>query len=155
KTYPVNWYKIGAAALEKFEWPGSAVLALHWPNVLHEDVDKNDAIVDVWIDRLREFGGRFDRCLPSTAAAFYTQLLHHVFTDVTVTEGQVIVDTRGAAVQPWAGTMRDAIELSVAGGELWQGGRPLASTPVRGGLRYRVQLPNDAHVLTLEHRPAR
>lgn len=82
RTAP-SWKSVAASPTETGDGP---IIGLHWPNVLHEDPDRNDEVVDDWVSALRLIGQAPDRWLAPDTPSAWSQLAHVECTRVTVTD---------------------------------------------------------------------
>lgn len=55
---------------------------MHWPNLLHEDPNRNSEIVDAWVKFLRPYNEKPDTLLATDSCAFRKQLLHLFATKI-------------------------------------------------------------------------
>jgi len=62
---------------------------LHWPNLLHEDPDRNPEIVEAWVAFLNTYHHRLDSTLALDSDSFQNQLVHHVCTNVRLSENLI------------------------------------------------------------------
>ncbi|MCK4751057.1 MAG: hypothetical protein KAT15_28560 [Bacteroidales bacterium] len=67
---------------------------MHWPNILHQDPERNSEIVMGWIEFLKPYNDRFDTMLAKDSLYFQKQLLHHVSTGVNINGDMIELDFR-------------------------------------------------------------
>ena len=65
---------------------------MHWPNLLHEDPDRNLEIVEGWIKALTPFNKKPETMLAKNSVLFQKQLAHHVATVPTVENNVLHLD---------------------------------------------------------------
>lgn len=65
---------------------------LHWPNLLHEDPNRNIEIVDAWVKFLKPYDDKPETLLAKNSASFRTQLIHHVCTNFQIIENKIVLD---------------------------------------------------------------
>lgn len=65
---------------------------LHWPNLLHEDPNRNIEIVDAWVKFLKPYDDTPETLLAKNSASFRTQLIHHVCTNFQISENKIVLD---------------------------------------------------------------
>jgi len=65
---------------------------MHWPNMLHPDPERNDEIVDRWVNYLKPYNEREDRMLAPDSVAFQHQLAHHFLTQPTLKRNSIHLD---------------------------------------------------------------
>lgn len=78
----------------KGEIPGP-VCGLHWPNILHPDYGRNDEVVDRWVQFLKPYDEKFERMLARNTAVCWTQLAYNAFTDIKITDKEIMFDFSG------------------------------------------------------------
>jgi hypothetical protein len=69
---------------------------LHWPNLLHEDPERNTEIVDAWVKLLKPYNDKIETLLATDSQAFRNQLIHHECTKVKINETYIDIDFREA-----------------------------------------------------------
>ena len=69
----VPWNALDTEPAFGFDQP---TLALHWPNLLHPDPERNLEVVARWVDFLRPYGRRFDGVLARDTRDAWTQIAH-------------------------------------------------------------------------------
>ncbi len=77
---------------DQFDWnvfpaePLNAVAGptcgMHWPNLLHPDPERNEEIVDKWVNYLKPYNDKPDMMLAPDSRAFRHQLAHHTLTTI-------------------------------------------------------------------------
>ncbi len=71
------------------------ICGMHWPNMLHNDPQRNHEVVDVWVRLLRPYDNAFDTMLAPDTATFRRQLVHHVRAGIEVRDdGLISLDFR-------------------------------------------------------------
>jgi hypothetical protein len=65
---------------------------LHWPNLLHEDPNRNSEIVDAWVEHLKPYNDNLETLLAKNSLSFRNQLVHHVCTKAEVFENEINID---------------------------------------------------------------
>ena len=65
---------------------------MHWPNLLHENPERNHEIVDSWVKLLRPYDDRPDTILAENSILFQKQLIHYKLTRVSVKERSIDLD---------------------------------------------------------------
>lgn len=65
---------------------------LHWPNLLHEDPNRNSEIVDGWVKLLKPYNDKAETLLAKNSSSFRNQLVHHVCTKVQLRENEIDID---------------------------------------------------------------
>ncbi len=65
---------------------------MHWPNLLHENPERNTEIVDAWIKYLEPYQDHPDKILAKNSLTFQQQLVHREFTKVDVGENTIHLD---------------------------------------------------------------
>jgi hypothetical protein len=59
---------------------------LHWPNMLHENPERNTEIVDTWVELLKPYNDKPETLLAINSTSFRNQLLHYVCTKVHLSD---------------------------------------------------------------------
>lgn len=85
----LRWFAIGATPSGAIEGP---ICGMHWPNILHEDPERNEEIVQAWVEFLRPYDQRIDRMLAPNTDAFASQLAHHECTTMQVADNKIEFD---------------------------------------------------------------
>ncbi len=65
---------------------------LHWPNLLHEDPERNAEIVQGWVDLLAPYNERQDTMLAKNSVFFQKQLAHHMVSKIEVKDNELKLD---------------------------------------------------------------
>ena len=65
---------------------------MHWPNLLHENVERNGEIVDAWVKLLRPYGIRQESLLAKDSQSFQQQLAHHVCSTIKLADNAFELD---------------------------------------------------------------
>ena len=85
----LNWNVI--SSLPKGEIPGPTC-GMHWPNLLHENPERNSEIVQGWAAFLRPYDDRLETLLAQNSDHFQKQLIHHISTRIRVAGKQIELD---------------------------------------------------------------
>jgi len=67
---------------------------LHWPNLLHQNPQRNSEIVDAWVKFLKPYNDKPGTLLAKDSSSFINQLLHHVSTKVQIHGPNIEIDFR-------------------------------------------------------------
>lgn len=65
---------------------------LHWPNLLHENPERNQEIVDAWVKFLRPYNDKPETILAKDSSYFINQLIHNVKTKIQINETFIGID---------------------------------------------------------------
>lgn len=65
---------------------------LHWPNLLHEDPERNSEIVQGWVKLLSPFKDNPDTMLAKNSLVFQKQLVHHTVSKLEVKNNEIELD---------------------------------------------------------------
>ena len=76
----LKWLNIGLVPEGEIK---GVTCGMHWPNLLHENPDRNPEIIEGWIKLLRPYQDRHDTMLASDSDYFQQQLIHHCYTEIT------------------------------------------------------------------------
>jgi hypothetical protein len=77
----ISWRDIAPSLEDKvFDGP---ICGIHWPNILHQNPDRNIETVEHWAEVLDGYDKRFERVLARDAFDCWTQLVHHALTDIS------------------------------------------------------------------------
>lgn len=68
-----NWNKFGGKPQGVINGP---TCGMHWPNLLHEDPDRNSEVVDAWAEFLKPYNDKPNTILAADSGAYVKQLLH-------------------------------------------------------------------------------
>jgi len=119
------------------------LLGLHWPNVLHPDPERNEAVVDRWVRRIAPVGARADRVLARDTAEAWTQLAYHVRARVLPTGDGLALDFAGVDALGAVG-LRETFVLTLSGApaevRASAGLEILSDEPAPGGAFRRLRL---------------
>ena len=85
----LSWDTIGKGPEGKIK---GATCGMHWPNILHQDPEKNLEITDQWIKFLRPYNDKPDTMLAKDSLEFRHQLLHHTCTKAKLAGNTVELD---------------------------------------------------------------
>jgi hypothetical protein len=75
-----DWNVIGGRPAAKISGP---TCGMHWPNLLHQDPERNSEIVAGWVKYLAAYDAGLETLLAPDSSFFQRQLAHHVCTAVT------------------------------------------------------------------------
>lgn len=67
-------------------------IGMHWPNMLHPDPERNNEIVQKWINYLKPVNEKPGMILATDSVNFRNQLIHNQLTKISLKEGTVEVD---------------------------------------------------------------
>jgi hypothetical protein len=76
-----DWNIIGAKPAGVISGP---TCGMHWPNLLHQDPQRNSEIVDGWVEFLKPYNDKPETLLARDSSAFRNQLIHHVVTKTQI-----------------------------------------------------------------------
>ena len=65
---------------------------MHWPNLLHEDPERNSEIVERWVKLLAPYKDKQETILAKNSLVFQKQLSHYVCTKIEIEGHSIIVD---------------------------------------------------------------
>ena len=65
---------------------------LHWPNLLHEDPERNSETVQGWVELLAPYDDQQETLLAKNSLLFQKQLAHHIASKIEVKDGAVNMD---------------------------------------------------------------
>lgn len=65
---------------------------MHWPNMLHEDPERNSEIVDRWVKFLAPYNDKQETLLAKSSLTFQQQLVHHKLTKVEIADSAIKLD---------------------------------------------------------------
>ena len=85
----LSWKSIGRAPQGEVRGP---TCGMHWPNLLHENPERNSEIVDAWVQLLKPYNENFETMLAPNSLYFRHQLVQHVCASVEVTGKKVKLD---------------------------------------------------------------
>jgi len=85
----MSWKSIGEVPEGEINGP---TCGLHWPNLLHPDPDRNDEIVQGWVNFLKPYHSKLEKCLATNSGDFRHQLVHYRCTDIKVADAQIKLD---------------------------------------------------------------
>jgi hypothetical protein len=87
----IHWATVGAAPPDKIK---SGYFGMHWPNILHPDVEKNTEIVQEWIRYFNRYRNRFDIFIAKNNAMASRQALYRKYTAVDGSQDLIRLDFR-------------------------------------------------------------
>lgn len=85
----LDWYEISTIPNGVIE---GTTCGMHWPNLLHEEPDRNSEIVDGWVNLLAPYNHRQETILAKNSHCFQQQLAHHQCTKIDVLDGMIQLD---------------------------------------------------------------
>jgi hypothetical protein len=85
----LNWDAFGGKPSGEITGP---TCGLHWPNMLHEDPERNSEIVDAWVNLLKPYNDKPETLLARDSSSFRNQLVHYVCTKVQISEATMDFD---------------------------------------------------------------
>jgi hypothetical protein len=85
----IPWHIVGAAPPDKIK---HGYFGMHWPNILHEDVEKNTEIVQEWIRYFSRYRNQFDILIARDNAMASRQALYRKFTTVDSSQDLIRLD---------------------------------------------------------------
>jgi len=85
----LEWKDIGKTPVGELHGP---TCGMHWPNLLHPNPERNSEIVDSWVHFLQPFDNAIDTVLAVNSEFFRTQLVHHVCTQLMLTDDSLQLD---------------------------------------------------------------
>ena len=84
-----DWDVIGKKPNGKIE---GTTCGMHWPNLLHEDPDRNMEIIDEWVKLLAPYNDQTETMLVKNAIIFQKQLAHYHSTKINTSDGVINLD---------------------------------------------------------------
>ncbi len=84
-----DWNDIGGQAGGELKGP---TCGMHWPNLLHEDPQRNSEIVDAWVKFLKPYHDKPETLLAADSSSFINQLIHHTLTKTQIRENDITID---------------------------------------------------------------
>jgi len=85
----LDWYKIGGKPEGTIN---GSTCGMHWPNLLHEDPERNLEIVERWVKLLAPYNDMQTTILAKNSVFFQQQLVHHKYTKMKVNDGTIILN---------------------------------------------------------------
>ena len=85
----IAWNKISTMPNGVIE---GTTCGMHWPNLLHEDPDRNSEIVDAWVNLLAPYHHKQETILAKNSLCFQQQLAHHQCTRIDLLDGVIKLD---------------------------------------------------------------
>lgn len=85
----LHWDTIGKMPSGEIKGP---TCGMHWPNLLHEDPERNLEIVESWVELLLSHDDRPDRMLAKNSVIFQKQLVHHQVTKIERNGNTIVLD---------------------------------------------------------------
>ncbi|MFA6816265.1 MAG: hypothetical protein WCS73_08230 [Lentisphaeria bacterium] len=87
---PIPWNTI-AASPQDLELCG-ITLGLHWPNLLHQNPERNKEVIEQWVFRLQKLQSTFGRILSKNSQEFHAQVLYQDLTTIQIKNNTIIFD---------------------------------------------------------------
>ena len=87
-----DWNVIGPSLAGTINGP---TCGLHWPNLLHENPDRNSEIVEGWVGLLAPYNDKKETMLAKNSVLFQQQLAHHAATKILVQDNEIKMDFSG------------------------------------------------------------
>lgn len=84
-----NWNVFPADPIAEIKGP---TIGMHWPNLLHPDPERNQEIVQRWINYLKPVNETPGMILATDSVNFRNQLIHNRLTTISLKEGRVELD---------------------------------------------------------------
>jgi len=84
-----DWNVIGAKPEATINGP---TCGLHWPNLLHENPERNSEIVQGWVKLLAPFNDKQETMLAKNSVLFQKQLAHHIASKLEVKDSKLNLD---------------------------------------------------------------
>ena len=83
------WYEISKKPEGVIE---GSTCGMHWPNLLHEDPERNSEIVEGWVNLLAPYKDKQDTMMAKHSDEFQHQLAHHVCTKMELHGNKIELD---------------------------------------------------------------
>ncbi|MDZ7604558.1 MAG: hypothetical protein U5K79_03000 [Cyclobacteriaceae bacterium] len=87
-----DWNVIGPSPEGTINGP---TCGLHWPNLLHENPERNSEIVEGWVRLLDRYNAQKETMLAKNSHLFQQQLAHHSATKIVVQNNEIKMDFSG------------------------------------------------------------
>ncbi len=120
---PMSWDIAAARPQFGFNRP---IISLHWANLLHEDVNRNEEVIRDWVAFMRSGYDRMEKMLAPDTATSISQFAYRTFGRVDRSDEAIIINLRELRKLP-AGSVLPVIYINVRGQQptIWkiQGGR--------------------------------
>lgn len=84
-----NWNVYGSKPMGVIKGP---TCGMHWPNLLHEDPDRNSEIVDEWVTYLKPYNNKPETLLAKNSSVYRMQLIHLLTTKIKLNENAIELD---------------------------------------------------------------
>jgi hypothetical protein len=85
----IKWNELSAGPQELLTGP---VCGMHWPNILHDDPERNEEIVALWVAYLKQYNSALGWTIASDTRTFVTQLQYKEGTKVQITRNGLLLD---------------------------------------------------------------
>jgi hypothetical protein len=85
---------------------GGPIIGMHWPNLLARNPASNGEVVERWVAGLKPLDVRFDRLLGVNTANAFSQLVHHRWVELALTDASVNLDWTRIAKVGGAGLLK-------------------------------------------------
>jgi len=83
------WYEISKKPEGVIE---GSTCGMHWPNLLHENPERNSEIVKNWVKLLAPYNDKQETMLAKNSLLFQQQLMHHVSTKLELNNSELRLD---------------------------------------------------------------
>ncbi len=85
----LSWKAIGTPPRGELRGP---TCGMHWPNLLHQDPERNGEIVEAWATFLKPYNEKMETLLAPNSLSFRHQLVHYVRTRLNLDGGRMQFD---------------------------------------------------------------
>jgi hypothetical protein len=85
----LEWNDIGKTPVGQLHGP---TCGMHWPNLLHPEPERNLEVVEGWVRLLQPCHSAMETLLAADSESFRNQLVHHVCTQLTITDDDIRMD---------------------------------------------------------------
>ncbi len=85
----VNWDTLGGNPDGTIN---GSTCGMHWPNLLHENPERNSEVVDRWVKFLNPYNNKQETILAKNSVEFQYQLAHHVCTKTKLLGDKIELD---------------------------------------------------------------
>ena len=85
----LGWNNFGGKPESVLKGP---TCGMHWPNLLHQDPERNSEVVDGWVKFLKPYRDKPETLLATDSSFFINQLIHHTCTKIQIGESNLKVD---------------------------------------------------------------
>jgi hypothetical protein len=102
----LDWNNVGMKPSGELRGP---TCGMHWPNLLHLNPERNSEIVEGWIRLLQPYQQKMETLLAPNSESFRTQLIHHICTQLSVSEQGIQLDFTRIDTLPTPGKQMELI----------------------------------------------